>query len=158
MFTLNNKRINIFAPYTAPDGTHGIDLTKAENRVKYGVVEIADPLPPEDFSDELYYRTEQDEAPYVVYTRKSDEQIAEMQKAKALAEIARLEEIHLRQSLRAIRERELEAQEAYALEHLGMTPEQLYVAASQPGAPVAMISYKRLKDIDNAVKQERNKL
>jgi hypothetical protein len=36
-----------------------------------------------DFSDDLYYRTEQDEAPYVIYTRKSDEQIAQVMLARA---------------------------------------------------------------------------
>lgn len=64
------KRCNIHAtPYTAEDGT------------RYGVMpmvlveEIPDPQPPDDYSDETYYRTEQDDAPYVVYTKKPDEQI-----------------------------------------------------------------------------------
>jgi hypothetical protein len=53
-------------------------LHTPEIRARAGVVEIAEPTPPEDYSDEFYYRTEQDDAPYVVYTRKSDEQIAEV--------------------------------------------------------------------------------
>lgn len=57
-------------PYTAPDGTRH-DRTPREL-----LTEIADPLPPADYSEDTHYRTEQDEAPYVVYTRKSDEQIA----------------------------------------------------------------------------------
>ena len=63
------KRCNPHAPYTAPDGTQHVNVP-AE---LYS--EIADPAAPNDFSDDLYYRTEQDDAPYVVWTRKSDEQI-----------------------------------------------------------------------------------
>ena len=68
MFILNNQRINIYAPYEAPDGTRYGNLTNPEAREALGVVEIPDPVPPEDYSDELYFRTEQQEAPYVVYT------------------------------------------------------------------------------------------
>jgi hypothetical protein len=64
-------RVNINAPYK---GRSRLDT--AEIRAEVGVVEIAEPTPPADYSDDLYYRTEQDAAPYVVYTRKSDEQIA----------------------------------------------------------------------------------
>lgn len=37
-------------------------------------IEIEDPRP-SDYSDTTYYRTEQDTAPYIVYSRKSAEQI-----------------------------------------------------------------------------------
>ena len=47
-----------------------------------GIIEIPDPQPPEDYSDELYFKTEQDEAPYVVYTRKPDEMIAATRQSK----------------------------------------------------------------------------
>lgn len=85
IYTLNGKRINIHFSYTAPDGTHGIDLTRPENREKYGIEEHPEPQAPDDYSDKLYYRTEQDEAPFVVYTRKSDEQIAQMLQAETNA-------------------------------------------------------------------------
>lgn len=45
-----------------------------------------EPSPPDDYSEETHYRTEQDAAPYVVYTRKSDEQIAEAHQARVNAE------------------------------------------------------------------------
>jgi hypothetical protein len=64
------KRCNPAAKYTSPDGTR-------YTRVPADLYEeIPDPIPPADFSDETYYRTEQDDAPYVVFTRKSDEQLA----------------------------------------------------------------------------------
>jgi hypothetical protein len=72
IFKSNQKRANPYAPYTSPDG------------VRYAQIpldlldEIADPTPPADYSDDTYYRTEQDDAPYVVYTKKSDEQLAQV--------------------------------------------------------------------------------
>ena len=71
------KRVSINAPYKGRS-----KLDTQEIRAELGVVEIPDPIPPEDFSDDLYYRTEQDDAPYVVWTRKSDEQIAAVRWAK----------------------------------------------------------------------------
>lgn len=91
MFTLNEKRINIYAPFTSEDGTRYGNLTDPAVRAAVGVVEIPDPQPPEDYSDETYYRTEQDDAPYVVFTRKSDEQIEQARKARIQAQIDALE-------------------------------------------------------------------
>lgn len=73
-------RVNIYAPYKGFSKLDTPDICLAA-----GVVEIAEPPPPEDYSDDIYYRTESQESPYVIYTRKSDEQIAEvnMQKARA---------------------------------------------------------------------------
>lgn len=65
------RRVNIYAPYA---GFSKLDTP--EIRARAGVIELADPVPPADYSDETYYRTEQDDAPYVIYTKKSDEQIA----------------------------------------------------------------------------------
>ena len=65
----NQRRCNPNAAYTDEQGTR-------YNQVPSHLYEeIADPAPPADYSDDIYYRTEQDDAPYVVYTRKSDEQI-----------------------------------------------------------------------------------
>lgn len=80
VFKDTKKRANRFAQYTAPDGTR-YPRIPAEM-----LEEVQEPAAPEDYSDELYYRTEQDDAPYVLYTRKSDEQIAELMLAKAKAE------------------------------------------------------------------------
>lgn len=84
----NQRRINIDAPFVASDGRGLANLRDPAERERYGVVEIPDPVPPADYSDELYYRTEQDDAPYVVFTRKSDEQIAALNKAKLDAKLA----------------------------------------------------------------------
>jgi len=65
------RRVNIYAPYA---GFSKLDTPEIRERA--GVIEIADPVPPADYSDETYYRTEQDDAPYVIFTKKSDEQIA----------------------------------------------------------------------------------
>ena len=88
MFTLNDKRINIDAPHTTSEGVTYANLRDPEVRAAVGVVEVAEPQPPADYSDETYYRTEQDEAPYVVFTRKSDEQIAALVKSKLDAKLA----------------------------------------------------------------------
>lgn len=82
VFKDTKKRANEFAAYTAPDGT-------SYPWVPRDLLEVVDlPQPPADYSDETYYRTEQDDAPYVVFTRKSDEQIAAMNKAKLDAKLA----------------------------------------------------------------------
>jgi hypothetical protein len=73
-----NLRVNIQWPYK--DRSR---LDTPEVRAELGVIEIPEPTPPNDYSDELYYRIEQNEAPYVVYTRKSNEQIAQVMVAKA---------------------------------------------------------------------------
>lgn len=75
MFILNNRRINIYASHTTAQGVTYANLTDPTVRAKVGVTEIPDPTPPADYSDEIYYRTEQDTAPYVIFTRKSDEEV-----------------------------------------------------------------------------------
>lgn len=71
VFRETKKRANEFALYTAPDGTRYPNVPR-------DLLEWADlPEPPEDYSEDLYYLAEQDDAPYVVFTKKSDEQIAE---------------------------------------------------------------------------------
>ena len=72
-------RVNIYAPYKGRS-----KLDTPEIRAAVGVIEIADPIPPEDYSDETYYRTEQDAAPYVIYTKKSPEQLERLQDDKNL--------------------------------------------------------------------------
>ena len=72
-------RVNIYYTYK---GFSRLDTP--EIRAAAGVVEIAEPTPPEDYSDDLYYRTEQDAEPYVVYTRKSDEQIIQVMRSKMM--------------------------------------------------------------------------
>jgi hypothetical protein len=82
MFISNttNRRINPYAPYTDSEGTTYPRMPETL------YTEIPDPTPPEDYTDETYYRTEQDDAPYVVFTKKSDEQIAQVMQQKAKAQ------------------------------------------------------------------------
>lgn len=85
MFIKDGKRINLNAPQVIGGVTYQ-DLRRfPEVMAAQGVTEIAEPVPPADFSDDLYYRTEQDDAPYVVYARKSDEQIAAVRWTKIKA-------------------------------------------------------------------------
>lgn len=65
------KRVNIHHAYK---GFSRLDTPEIRERA--GVIEIPEPAPPADYSEDTYYRTEQDDAPYVTYTKKSDEQIA----------------------------------------------------------------------------------
>jgi hypothetical protein len=78
--------VNINRPYK---GRSRLDTP--EIRAAVGVVEIADPIKPDDYSDETYYKSETDDFPYVIYTRKPQEQIDQMLKAKALAAIDAVE-------------------------------------------------------------------
>jgi len=84
MFIRDSKRFNIYASATI-DGVTYPNFLSPELRGKLGITEIADPAPPADYSDETYYRTEQDDAPYVVFTKKSAEQIKQQEDAKSLA-------------------------------------------------------------------------
>lgn len=95
IFKSNQRRANIFSPYTAPDGTRYTSIPRDL------LDEIPDPVPPADYSDETYYRTEQDDAPYVIYTQKSPQQLKQVRNAKRKQRIQNIED---RQSLRAIRE------------------------------------------------------
>jgi len=140
IFKDTKKRANQFAPYTAPDGTK-------YSRVPMELLEeVVEPQPPEDYNEDLYYRSEQDEAPYVVFTRKSDEQIAEQARARAAMEIESLERQHMlprpvRDSLLALAEKEAAA--------LGYTSEQLRVVNA---------GYRRVKELDEQINELRMKL
>jgi len=93
MFILNSKRINIHAAYTTSDGVRYGNLTNPAVRQSLGVVEIPEPTPPADYSEETYYRAEQATAPYVIYTRKSNEQLAQLTKFKLDAKLAVIREV-----------------------------------------------------------------
>ena len=91
MFTRNQKRCNIYAPAEIDDVRYS-GFTDPSLREQLGIVEVADPVPPEDYSEDTYFRTEQDDAPYVVYVRKSDEQINQATRARILSQIVSLEQ------------------------------------------------------------------
>lgn len=72
----NAKRINPAAVIKHDGNTYnGNVLMFPEVVAALGITEIADPQPPHDYSDETYFRTEQDEAPYIIYTHKPQEMI-----------------------------------------------------------------------------------
>lgn len=146
MFIKDNKRINIYAPFESQSGTRYGNLTDPYVRSLLGVVEIPDPQPPEDYSEETYYRTEQDDAPYVVFTRKSDEQIEQARKARIQAQIDAME----RESLvaRPVREYMILDIETKALA-AGHTLEQL--RASHFG-------YRKVKEFDEQIQALRAQL
>lgn len=91
MFIRNQKRFNVHAPAEIDDVRYA-NFRDPSLREQLGIVEIADPQPPADYSEDAYFRTEQDDAPYVVYTRKSDEQINQATRARILAQIVSLEQ------------------------------------------------------------------
>ena len=87
MFISNTtqKRVNPYAPYQDSEGT-------TYPRMPSDLyTEIPDPTPPEDYTDETYYRTEQDEAPYVIFTRKSTEQLDALFNSKIKQQIVSIE-------------------------------------------------------------------
>lgn len=71
MFILKetHRRCNPHAPYVDAAGTRYPRMPAELYE------EIAEPAAPEDYSADTYYRTESDDAPYVIYTKKSDEEI-----------------------------------------------------------------------------------
>lgn len=79
MFIRDSKRFNIYAPATI-GGVYYPNFTDPALREELGITEIPDPTPPEEYltNPDFYFVTEQDEAPYTVWTRKSDEQINQM--------------------------------------------------------------------------------
>lgn len=89
----NNKKVNHDQIRYQPDvdGTAYRDGLTPEQLFALGYQEITIEVRPDDFSDKLYFRTEQDDAPYVVYSKKSDEAIAAM----VLADEAQAAQQHL---------------------------------------------------------------
>lgn len=80
------KRVNIHAAYKGRS-----KLDTPEIRAAVGVIEIPDPLPPDDFSDDIYFRSESEDAPYVIYTKKPDKQIVEAHNKKVWQQIDAVE-------------------------------------------------------------------
>lgn len=136
------RRLNIFAPFESEDGTRYGNLTDPAVRAAVGVVEIPDPVAPDDYSDATYYRTEQDDAPYVVYTRKSDDQIAQARAAAILSKIAALEA----QTLLPRVTREF------------MLIQFSAVASSQGVDPMTNVAYKKVKELDDQIAALRSQL
>ena len=91
---VTGKRVNAFAEFTDADGT-------VHHQVPQHILQwVAEPALPADYSPETHDRIEVADAPYVVYQRKTDEQIAnrrqEMLSAESLAYLAETDWMVLR--------------------------------------------------------------
>ena len=91
MFIKDGKRFNPYIPFVDSEGTTYANPSDPAFRGKLGIEEIPDPQPPEEFSDDAYFRTECDEFPYVIYTRKPDEMIKATKNGRLWQQITSLE-------------------------------------------------------------------
>lgn len=78
-------------------------------------------------------------------------------KSAAKARILEIEAIQIKETARFIREETLKDAEEKALAEFGLDPAALYAMGEGDGAPPPAMAYRRLKDIDNAIKAEREK-
>ena len=78
--------------------------------------------------------------------------------SNALTRIAELEVRQVKELARFTREKTLADAEAEALAQFGISPMDLYNMGAVDGAPPPAIAYRKLKDLDNAIKTEREKL
>jgi hypothetical protein len=145
-------------PYTDADGTQHASYPMEL------LQEIPDPqCPPDKLAEytahpDWYFVNDCDADPYTTWERKPQDTIDAQENAGRLAKIAALEEQQRREMARYDRESALEKVEALALSDFGLDPDQLYAVGKAPGAPIAAVNYVRLKDIDNAIKAEREGL
>lgn len=77
IFTYNGKRISIDAPIVYKNVQYN-NLYDPNLRATIGIIEHPEPQPPEGYDPDFYYKNEIPEAPFIQYTRKSDEQIAQI--------------------------------------------------------------------------------
>lgn len=87
-------RVNAFALFIDVDGTRYPQYPK--DRIEW----VEPTAPPADYSDETYYKTEQDDAPYVIYTPKEPEQLKRLRNSKRKDRMEKLES----KQMRALRE------------------------------------------------------
>ena len=81
LYIYKGKSVNYYSIIMVDDIAYSVQ--NEQDRKTIGIEEIQEPQPPEDFSDELYFRTEQQDAPYIVYTKKPAQMIYDTQLAKA---------------------------------------------------------------------------
>lgn len=152
IFTRNGKRFNIAQRFTDEAlGVKQLDMTIPANRERCGVVETTIIDPPEDYSDELYYRTEQNEAPYVVYTRKPQRMIDQGFNNKVQAQIDALERSAMLP--RVVRE-DLMVRFLAAAEGQGLTSAQLL----DPNDPAYAPGFAKVHAFNEEIKALRNSL
>lgn len=91
----NGHRINPYAAITYEGTTYNGNVLQFPAVVAaMGITEQAEPEPPAEYVEhpDWYYRTEQDVAPWVVYTKKQTEAIVELEKQKVIAQIRAIED------------------------------------------------------------------
>ena len=100
IFSHTGKRVNPYNSYVTPEGIQYPNLIDKEVQYNLGITEISDPAPPEDFSEETYFRTESEFPPYLVFTPRPQEQIDATEDNKLIVRMEALES----RSLRTMRE------------------------------------------------------
>ena len=80
----NGKRFNIYAQQEI-DGVTYPEFTSASLQAQLGITAV-EPEVPADFSYDTYTVQEITDAPYVVYTKKSQEQLEQQANSKTVAE------------------------------------------------------------------------
>jgi hypothetical protein len=76
IFKSTQLRANPNVPYTDSNGIRYFKIPS------YLLQEINEPAPPQDYTEESYYKTELRESPYVIYTKKNDNEILTLRKRK----------------------------------------------------------------------------
>jgi hypothetical protein len=142
------KRANPYSYFTDAQGTQ---YPKVPREL---LEEIPDPIPPEDFSDDLYYRNEMDDAPYVTWTRKPQEQIDALVKSRILDKIAGLEQEALRIGLVRTLIEDLLMRFKVAAAQSGITEAMLL----DPTSPAFSAAYKKAHDNDAARAELRKQI
>lgn len=145
IYVRNGKRINIHAPVEI-DGVKYHSLADRSLWEKLGITEVEEAESPEDFSYITHTREEIEEAPYTIYPRKSDEDIAIAQRAHNQQRIDEME----RETLlpRPSRDFMLAMMVQLAAQQ-GINEPTLY--ARNPG-------YRKIKDLDEEIKALREAL
>lgn len=140
IFKATQKRVNPFAAYAD------------ENGVRYPRVprelldEVPEPSPPEDYSEDTYFRVEVSDAPYVVYERKPREMLLSERRSRLESDIAQKEASTL--LARPVRDVLLVLMETTAAQQ-GITPKQLEQV--NPG-------YAKVKQLDREIAAARDEI
>jgi hypothetical protein len=140
IFKSTLKRANPFASYT---DENGVRYTRIPREL---LEEIAEPQPPKDYDEKLYFKVEVDDPPYVVYEKKSDFML-KYNRREELEGFIRQQEAETLLA-RPTREFMLTLFELEAVK-AGLTPEQL--ALVNPG-------YAKVKELDVAITAARNEV
>lgn len=133
-------RCNPHAPYTDENGTRHLKVPDELYE------EVADPAQPGDYCHDTYYRTEQDDAPYVAYTKKTDSAVAAIQIEKEKASIRELEQAVHDGYMKVSRQFMIQVMQTLAAQQ-AITHDQLYAANK---------GYKAIFDLEASIVPKRD--